>query len=65
LDGEPVSNVSFLDDSFVLDLKSKDPKRSIPCEKMLLNLALNHTVIIETNSTKECKVRGSKKMAED
>jgi hypothetical protein len=56
LGDEHIENVSFKDDR-VFDIITNKTAEFKNVDAMVLNLALNHTLIIETNSTKPCKVR--------
>jgi hypothetical protein len=56
LGDEPISNVNFKDDRIFNSIINRDDQFRY-VDNMVLNLAINHTLIIETNSTKPCKVK--------
>jgi hypothetical protein len=55
LGDEHIENVNFKDER-VFDIITNRSEEFKYIDAMVLNLALNHTLIIETNSTKPCKV---------
>ena len=52
-DGPLISNVNFHDDNFYRDFQETNPQAYEDISRMLINLAINHTVVAEQREIKE------------